>query len=156
MKKNTLLYLAIAGVGGYFLYKKYGGSGTDSEESETTSKGTETDESDSETGKKVKLNAGYEEDGIDKKLNKAKEILDNVQDISEVIIKTPKGQPNVRIRRKRKKKTGLSKKLKIRLYRKYAKQNCDSIKNPRRKARCQKRKANAIKWLETNNVPYNE
>lgn len=153
MKKNTLLYLAIAGVGGYFVYKKFFAGSSDSDESGTTSKSSDSDSDESESGKKVELNAGYEEDGIDRKLTKAKEILDNVKSVSEVVIRTPKGQPNVKVKRKKK---SISKTRKARLYKKFAQQNCESIKKPRRKRKCQIRKSKAIKWLESNNVPYNE
>jgi len=147
MKKNTLLYIAIAGIGGYFIYKKFFSGKNDSDKSITTNDETDSDDSstDSDDSKKVKLTAGYEEDGIDKKLNKAKEILENVQSVSEVIIQTPKGQKNVKVSRKPKSRL-------IKRYKRLSTANCTKIKRAKRRNKCVQSRANALQWLQTNNA----
>jgi len=147
MKKNTLLYLALAGVGGYFLYKKFYAGKSDSGDFDSTSKETDSDDTSNEsTGtKKVTLSAGYEEDGIDRKLNKAKEILENVQSVSEVIIQTPKGQKNVKVARKPKARL-------VKRYKRLSTANCTKIKRAKRRNKCVQNRAKALQWLKTNNV----
>lgn len=152
MKKNTLLYIALAGIGGYFLYKKFyagktSSSDSNSDDSGTTSKENDSDDSSTEStgSKKVTLTAGYEEDGIDRKLNKAKEILENVQSVSQVIIQTPKGQKNVKVSRKPKSRL-------IKRYKKLSTANCTKIKRAKRRNKCVQSRANALQWLKINNV----
>ena len=137
MKKQTTTILALAGVGAlaYFLLRNKGArmieSGKEAEESEETGKGAETMPQQTEVD--AVIDTTKTGTPVSVAIKQAKELANALQD-ANIIVKTPSGQPNVSVRKGRKKR------LKRRAKKVMAK-NCAKIKSKRRRQRCEMAKA---------------
>jgi microcompartment protein CcmL/EutN len=86
---------------------------------------------------------------IKQSIETAKEIVSQFKDIA-VKIKTPKGEPNVNVFKKKKKKYTKEEKRSVDLktLKRIASRDCSIIKNTRRKAKCQTEVAKAKKDIQ--------
>jgi len=142
MKKNTTTLLLIAGAGAlaYYFFKNKSGarmiqSEAEAEGTQETGKGAETMPAQTE----VDTIIDTEKTGLPvaTAINQAKQLATALKD-ANIIIKTPKGMPNISIRK------GAKKRLKRRATRqagKVLKRNCAKIKNTKRRQRCEMAKA---------------
>jgi hypothetical protein len=152
-KQSQLILLGALAIGGYYAYSK-GMFGKKSTE-ETTPEETTPEETTKNGGGETYTSRytpatttttatiDYSSGGnIKETINKAKQLVSEVKDLT-VKIRTPKGQPNVKIAKKKK----LYKKRKhgfdLKLAKRIAQRNCSKIKNTRRKTKCQTEVAKA-------------
>lgn len=143
MKKNTQTILLIAGAGAlayYFLKNKSGArliqSESEAESTEETGKGAETMPTQTEVDAVIDtVKTGMP---VVTAINQAKQLATALKD-ANIIIKTPKGQPNISVRKgakKRLKKRATRKAKRImRRAKRYG--DCTKIKSSRRRKRCE-------------------
>jgi len=146
-KQSQLILLGALAVGGYYAYSK-GMFGK-----KTTEETTPEETTPEETTKEKTQTAIIDHSGggnVKQSIETAKEIVSQFKDIA-VSIRTPKGQPNVKIAKKKKKRYTKEEKRSVDLktLKRIAQTDCSKIKNASRKARCQKKVAKAKQDIQT-------
>ena len=153
-KQSQLILLGALAVGGYYAYSKgmFGKKTTEETSPEETTPEEKTTSADgkSYTSKYTpstttttalidQSSGGNIKDTIDK----AKQLVSEVKDLT-VKIRTPKGQPNVKIAKKKKRPTKAQRQsVDIKTLKRIAQTDCSKIKSSSRKSRCEKKVAKA-------------
>ena len=158
-KQSQLILLGALAVGGYYAYSKgmFGKKTTEettpeetTPEEKTTTGGGETYTS-KYTPSTTTTTATIDHSGggnIKETIDKAKQLVSEVKDLT-VKIRTPKGQPNVKVAKKKKRPTkAQSRSVDIKTLNRIASRDCSKIKNTRRKAKCQSEVTKAKKDIQ--------
>jgi hypothetical protein len=134
MKKQTTTLLLIAGAGAlaYYFFKNKGAarmieSGEEAEATQETGKGSETMPEQTEVD--TVIDTTRTGTPVATAIRQAKQLATALQD-ANIVIKTPAGQPNISVRKGRKKR--LKRKAKRTIQK-----NCAKIKNAKRRQRCE-------------------
>lgn len=140
-KQSQLILLGALAVGGYYAYSK-GMFGKKTTEETTPEETTPEEKTTEKTQTAIIDHSGG--GNVKQSIETAKEIVSQFKDIA-VSIRTPKGQPNVKIAKKKKKKYTKAEKrsVDIKTLKRIAQRDCSKIKNTRRKAKCQSEVAKA-------------
>ena len=148
-KQSQLILLGALAVGGYYAYSK-GMFGK-----KTTEETTPEETTPEETTKEKTQTAIIDHSGggnVKQSIETAKEIVSQFKDIA-VSIRTPKGQPNVKIAKNKKKRYTKEEKrsvvLMFKTLKRIAQTDCSKIKSASRKARCQKKVSKAKQDIQT-------
>jgi len=161
-KQSQLILLGALAVGGYFAYTKgmFGKKSTEETTPEETPEKT-TPEETTKTGGGESYTTRYtpatttttatiDQSGggnIKESIEKAKELVSQFKDLT-VRIKTPKGKPNVKIAKKKRITRKAKRKFDIKTLKRIAQRDCNKVKSPRRKVRCQNEVAQAKKDIQ--------
>jgi len=152
-KQSQLILLGALAVGGYYAYSKgmFGKKTTEEttpeettpEEKTTTGGGKSYTTKFSPATKTTALIDQSSGGNIKDTIDKAKQLVSEVKDLT-VKIRTPKGQPNVKIAKKKKKPTKAQRQsVDIKTLKRIAQTDCSKIKSASRKARCENKVAKA-------------
>jgi len=139
-KQSQLILLGALAVGGYYAYSKgmFGKKTTEETSPEETTPEEKTTE---KTQTAIIDHSGG--GNVKQSIETAKEIVSQFKDIA-VSIRTPKGQPNVKIAKKKKRPTKAQRQsVDLKTLKRIAQTDCSKIKSASRKARCQKKVAKA-------------
>ena len=146
-KQSQLILLGALAVGGYYAYSK-GMFGKKTTEETTPEETTPEEKTTEKTQTAIIDHSGG--GNVKQSIETAKEIVSQFKDIA-VSIRTPKGQPNVKIAKKKKKRYTKEEKRSVDLktLKRIAQTDCSKIKSASRKARCQKKVAKAKQDIQT-------
>lgn len=144
MKKNTqtILILGAVAVGLYMFKDKLssafnkgdaGDDGDDSDKGTQPASSSKSDENDEQPDAVVNIQRTGQT--IQEGIETAKELASVLRD-ANIVIKTPDGQPNLRIKSGKKRKNTRRDRRKWLALQKLLKRDCNKIKSKRRKARC--------------------
>jgi len=160
-KQSQLILLGALAVGGYFAYTKgmFGKKSTEETPEETPEKTTPEETTTTGGGESyttrytpatTTTTATIDQSGggnIKESIEKAKELVSQFKDLT-VRIKTPKGKPNVKIAKKKRITRKAKRKFDIKTLKRIAQRDCNKVKSPRRKVRCQNEVAQAKKDIQ--------
>lgn len=138
MKKQTTTLLLIAGAGAlaYYFFKNKSGarmieSGEEAEATKETGKGAETMPEQTEVD--TVIDTTKTGTPVQTAIKQAKELATALQD-ANIVIKTPAGQPNISVRKGRKRRL---KRRQARKGKRIIARNCAKIKSAKRRQRCE-------------------
>jgi hypothetical protein len=155
-KQSQIILLGALAVGGYFAYKN-GLFGKKTPEETTPEETTPEETTTTPTGETVTTKfvpatttATIDQSSggnVKESIEKAKELVSQFKDLT-VKIKTPKGQPNVKVAKKKKYTKEQKRSVDLKTLKRIASRDCSKIKNTRRKAKCQSEVAKAKKDIQ--------
>jgi len=162
-KQSQLILLGALAVGGYFAYTKgmFGKKSTEETTPEETTPEETTPQETTTTGSGGSYTTRYtpatttttatiDQSGggnIKESIEKAKELVSQFKDLT-VRIKTPKGKPNVKIAKKKRITRKAKRKFDIKTLKRIAQRDCNKVKSPSRKVRCQNEVSQAKKDIQ--------
>ena len=154
-KQSQIILLGALDVGGYFAYKngqfvKKTTEETTPEETTTTETGETITTKFAPTTTPATTTAIIDQSSggnVKQSIEKAKELVSQFKDFT-VKIKTPKGQPNIKVAKKKKYTKEQKRSVDLKTLKRIASRNCSLIKNTRRKIKCQSEVAKAKKDIQ--------